>query len=172
MKASSFAPVAGPDARILILGTLPGAASLAAGQYYAHPRNAFWAIMGELVGVAVTLPYRDRIERLIERRIALWDVCASARRNGSLDSAIRSGSVLPNDIAGFLSSHEDVRLICFNGVRASELFRRLVLPSLGSSARTVNKLTLPSTSPAYAGMPFDRKLDVWRRAIAERAESG
>ena len=166
MKASSFKAIAGPDAQVLILGTLPGAASLAAGQYYAHPRNAFWAIMGELVGAAVTLPYKERIHRLVERRVALWDVCASARRSGSLDTAIRPASVLPNDIAGFLSSHEDVRLICFNGVKASELFRRFVLPELMPHGSNIRRLTVPSTSPAYAGMPSEKKLDAWRDALA------
>jgi hypoxanthine-DNA glycosylase len=165
MKASSFEAIAGPDARVLILGTLPGAASFAAGQYYAHHRNVFWVIMGELVGAAVTLPYTARVQRLIEQRIALWDVCASARRVGSLDTAIRSDSVLRNDIAGFLSSHEDVSLVCFNGVKASELFRRFVVPELGPASRPIRRLTLPSTSPAHAGMPFTKKLEAWREAL-------
>ena len=165
MKASGFKAVAGPDARVLILGTLPGAASLAAGQYYAHPRNVFWAIMGELVGAAVTLPYEERIRRLVERRVALWDVCASARRSGSLDTAIQPASVLPNDIAGFLSSHTDVRLICFNGVKAGELFRRLVLPELNPAGSRIRRLTVPSTSPAYAAMSLKEKIEAWREAL-------
>lgn len=167
MKASSFKAIAGPDARVLILGTLPGAASLAADQYYAHPRNAFWSIMGELVGAAETLRYNERVQRLVERRIALWDVCASARRAGSLDAAIRPDSVVPNDIGGFLRRHADVGLICFNGMKARELFRRLVLPDLVPPTRDIRRLTLPSTSPAYAGMPYERKLGAWREAFAE-----
>jgi hypoxanthine-DNA glycosylase len=165
MKASSFKVIADPDVRVLILGSLPGAASLAAGQYYAHPRNAFWAIMDELVGAAVTLPYKERIDRLVEQRIALWDVCASARRSGSLDTAIQPASVLPNDIAGFLSSHKDVRLICFNGVKAGELFRRLVLPVLKPSGSRIRRLTVPSTSPAYAAMSLKKKIEAWREAF-------
>ena len=165
MKASSFKAIAGPDARVLILGSLPGAASLAADEYYAHPRNGFWAIMGELVGAAPTLPYAERVQRLVDRRIALWDVCASARRIGSLDTAIRSDSVLPNDIAGFFSSHEDVSLVCFNGVKAGEIFRRLVLPDLGPASSRIRRRTLPSTSPAHAGMPFTKKLEAWREAL-------
>jgi len=167
MKASSFRAIEGPDASVLILGTLPGAASLVAGQYYAQRRNAFWDIMGELVGAAVTLPYEERVQRLVERRVALWDVCASARRSGSLDTAIRSASVVPNDIAGFLLSHADVGLICFNGVKASELFRRLVMPDLKPAASAIDRLTLPSTSPAHATMPFKEKLEAWREALAE-----
>lgn len=167
MRASGFAAIAGPNARVLILGTLPGMASLAAGQYYAHPRNAFWGIMGALVGAAPTLPYADRVRRLVANRIALWDVCASAYRSGSLDAAIRSESVRPNDIARFLRHHR-VRLICFNGTNAARMFRRLVAPSLGPSSRSVNLLTMPSTSPAYAGMPFTEKLGAWRGALAER----
>jgi hypoxanthine-DNA glycosylase len=167
MQASSFKAIAGPDARVLILGTLPGAASLSAGQYYAHPRNAFWTIMGNLVGAAVALPYEERAHRLVQRCIAVWDVCASASRPGSLDTAIQTASVIPNDIAGFLSSHKHVGLICFNGVKAGELFRRLVLPVLTPSSCRIRRLTLPSTSPAYAGMSFEGKLDVWRGALAE-----
>lgn len=167
MKASSFEAIAGRDARVLVLGTLPGAVSLATGQYYAQPRNAFWGIMGELIGAAVALPYKERVQRLVERRVALWDVCASARRSGSLDTAIRSASVLPNDIAGFLLSHADVRLICFNGVKASELFRRLVLPELKPATGAIRRVTLPSTSPAHAAMPFEKKLEAWRKALAE-----
>ena len=171
MRASSFAAIAGPDAQVLILGSLPGMASLAAGQYYAHPRNAFWGIMGELVGAWPTLSYNDRVRQLVEHRIALWDVCASAYRSGSLDAAIRSESARPNDIASFLRSHDHVRLLCFNGTKAAEMFRRLVVPSLGTPAQAINRSTMPSTSPAYAGMPFDRKLDAWRRAIVERGDS-
>src|ERR1700693_4766061 len=108
MRVSSCEAVADPDARVLILGTLPGAASLACGQYYAQPRNAFWRIMGELVGAAPALPYAERVQRLVARRFALWDVCAAARRRGSTDAAIRSTTIRPNDIAQFLQSHAGV----------------------------------------------------------------
>lgn len=164
-KASSFAAIIGPDARVLVLGTLPGAASLAASQYYAHPRNAFWPIMGDLTGASVALSYNERVRRLIDGRVALWDVCASARRSGSLDAAIRTDSVVPNDIGGLLRRHPDVGLICFNGVTARELFQRLVLRDLVPTARDVPRLTLPSTSAAHAGMSFAKKLDAWRRAL-------
>lgn len=166
MKSSSFEAVAGPDARVLILGTLPGAASLACGQYYAQPRNAFWKIMGELVGGMPTLPYTERLQRLVDRRIALWDVCAVAGRRGSADAAIRSSTVRPNDFAGFLRLHEAVEPICFNGVKAGGLYRRLVLPRLEAPASDICQVVLPSTSPAHAAMSFENKLTEWRGALA------
>jgi hypoxanthine-DNA glycosylase len=168
MRSSSFEAVAGPDARVLILGTLPGAASLACGQYYAQPRNAFWKIMGELVGAAPTLPYAERLQRLVARRVALWDVCAIARRRGSADAAIRSSTVRPNDFSGFLRSHASVELICFNGAKAGELFRRLVSPTLESPASAIRQAVLPSTSPAHAAMSFGKKLAEWRAALQDR----
>src|SRR5687768_16280967 len=99
MKSFGFEALAAPDARLLILGTLPGAVSLACGQYYAQPRNAFWRIMGELVGASIELPYAKRVECLVAERLALWDVCAVAQRRGSLDAAIQS--MQPNDFATF-----------------------------------------------------------------------
>jgi TDG/mug DNA glycosylase family protein len=166
MSSSSFKAVAGADARVLILGSLPGAASLACGEYYAQAGNAFWRIMAELVGAAPTLPYNERLQRMVAARIALWDVCARATRTGSLDAAIQVASVVPNDIPGFLRSHPNVRLICFNGAKAADLFRRLVVHRLGIEARKIAQLTLPSTSPAHAAMPFDEKLRAWRMAVA------
>ena len=171
MKSSSFEEAAGPDARVLILGTLPGAVSLACGQYYAHSRNAFWKIMGELAGAAPALPYAKRVQRLVTQRIALWDVCAVARRRGSADAAIRPSTVRPNDVAGFLRSHASIDLICFNGAKADQLFRRHVLPTLESPAGAIRRVVLPSTSPAYAAMSFDRKLAKWRAAIDDRGTS-
>lgn len=102
---AGFAPLASTAATVLILGTLPGRTSLARGEYYAQPRNAFWPIMGDLFGAGPDLPYAERTSRLIERRIAVWDVCASAKRAGSLDSKIAIGSILPNDFNGFFASH-------------------------------------------------------------------
>ena len=163
--SSSFEAVAGPDARVLILGTLPSAASLALGQYYAQPRNAFWKIMGELVGAAPALPYAERLQRLVARRIALWDVCALGRRSGSLDTAIRSSTVRPNDFAGFLRSHPSVELICFNGAKAAELFRRDTSRKPVSPATAIRRVVLPSTSPAHAALSFERKLGEWRAAL-------
>ena len=166
MKCSGFEPVAGPDARALILGTLPGAASLAKGQYYAQPRNAFWRIMADVAEAGPGLPYEKRLRRLVEQRLALWDVCASATRPGSLDSAIRPGSVRPNDFHRFLLSHPDIQLICFNGAKAAALFQRLV-PTLDVRSAQIRRVTLPSTSPAYAAMPLDRKIEAWLAVLTD-----
>src|SRR5258707_688606 len=139
MKSPSFEAIAGPDARVLILGTLPGAVSLAKGEYYAQPRNVFWKIMGELVGAAPELPYAERVQCLISGRVALWDVCAVATRRGSTDAAIVSGTIQSNDIAEFLRWHSGVEIICFNGAKAGELFRRRVSPTLASSALAIRQ---------------------------------
>ena len=164
MTSSGFEPVAGPDARVLILGTLPGAVSLATGQYYAQPRNAFWSIMAEVAGAGPSLPYNERLRRLVEQRLALWDVCASALRPGSLDSRIRTDSIRRNDFRSFLGSHPDIRLVCFNGAKAAALFQP-VLPKLEAKWTSVRRVILPSTSPAHASMPLEQKIQAWRAVL-------
>ncbi|MGE3345207.1 MAG: DNA-deoxyinosine glycosylase [Vicinamibacterales bacterium] len=156
--------MAGPDARVLILGTLPGSMSLAMRQYYAQPRNAFWPVMAAVAGAGPELPYEERLRRLVARRLALWDVCASAVRPGSLDADIRHGSVRRNDFRRFFSRHRGIRLICFNGAKASALFAA-VIPELGATWADVPRVVLPSTSPAYASMPLARKIEVWQAAL-------
>jgi hypoxanthine-DNA glycosylase len=164
-KSRGFAPVAGRDARLLVLGTLPGPESLRQRQYYALPRNAFWPIMGELIGAGPELPYVRRLELLVERRVALWDVCGAARRIGALDASIHRASVEPNDFAGFLARHRGIDLICFNGQTAEKLYRQLVLAGLPEPLRGIAQQVLPSTSPAHAAMPFGQKLARWRSAL-------
>jgi len=169
VQAQGFKPVARPDARVLVLGTLPGPMSLAMSQYYAQPRNAFWPIMGALFGAFPALAYRERLQLLTRNRVALWDVCRSAYRQGALDASIDSRSIVPNDFAAFFGRHRQVRLICFNGQTAGKLFQRLVLPGLPALMQQVPRLTLPSTSPAHAAMRFEQKLEQWksvRRALA------
>lgn len=161
-----FAPVVGGSPRVLVLGSLPGATSIAAGQYYAHPRNAFWIIMGEIAGAGPGLPYAERCARLVAGGIALWDVCAAARRPGSLDSAIDPASVEPNDFAGLLAAHPAIGHVAFNGAKAAELYRRLVQPSLVGAPGGLPQLVLPSTSPAHAGRSLESKLAAWRAALA------
>jgi hypoxanthine-DNA glycosylase len=165
-RSSGFPPVARRDARVLILGSLPGVRSIQAQQYYAQPQNAFWRIMGELVGAGPELAYAARLRALTSQRIALWDVAAAAVRPGSLDSAIVQGSVEANDFGAFLAAHRRIGLICFNGAKAAELYRRLVLPGLDEPYATLPTERLPSTSPAHAGMPYARKLEAWSSAIA------
>ena len=165
MHDKGFPPIAGADARLLILGSLPGQVSLQRQQYYAQPRNAFWKIMGRLYGTGQELPYAERAQRLVQNGIALWDVCAAAQRPGSLDAAIVHSSVVPNDFAAFIESHPHVGLICFNGGKAADLYRRLVLPGLPANLRAIHYATLPSTSPAHAAMPFEEKLTRWAAVL-------
>lgn len=163
-----FAPVADRDARILILGSLPGQKSLEMQQYYAQPQNAFWTIMEALFGAGPALPYRVRLERLIARRVAVWDVLAAGERPGSLDSSIVAASAVSNDFNGFFARHEDIGLICFNGTKAADLYRRKVLPALLPRFASLATRQLPSTSPANASLSFPAKLARWSGALGGR----
>lgn len=160
MQTTGFAPISARDAKVLILGTLPGQASLQKNEYYGQPQNVFWRIMGELFGAGPELPYEERKRRLVAARIAVWDVCAAAHRPGSLDGSIHSRSVVPNDFSAFLGSHPAVTLVCFNGAKAAALYQSLVRPGL-PDARTIRYEALPSTSPAHASMPYLEKLRRW-----------
>jgi hypoxanthine-DNA glycosylase len=157
----SFAPVCNEQARILILGSMPGKRSLEQNQYYAHPSNAFWKIMGELVGAHPDLPYATRMHQLKSSGIALWDVLGACEREGSLDADIRQESA--NDFATFFAQHPHITRVFFNGSKAEQCFTKLVhekqkLPRL-------TYLRLPSTSPAHAGVRYADKLQVWSDAI-------
>lgn len=165
MHAKGFPPIADAHARVLILGSLPGQMSLQRQQYYAQPHNAFWKIMGRLFGAGPELTYEERAQRLVQNGIALWDVCAAAQRPGSLDAAIVHSSVVPNDLAAFIESHPGIGLICFNGGKAADLYRRLVLPGLPVKLCSIHYETLPSTSPAHAAMPFEEKLTRWAAVL-------
>lgn len=167
MNAASrgFAPVCAPDAQVLILGSLPGRLSLEQRRYYASPANSFWRIMESLAITAPDASYDLRLSSLIQRRIALWDVCEEASRPGSLDSAIDARSVRANDFRAFLERHEAVRLICFNGSTAQALFLKHALPALRTTDREIVRRRLPSTSPAHAAMRFQQKLALWREAL-------
>jgi len=158
--ACGFAEVASTNARVLVLGSLPGARSIAAGEYYAHPRNTFWRIVSELFGFSATLPYPDRLSALNRSGVALWDVLQASRRPGSLDSAIDMSTARCNDFGAFFASHRHIRLVAFNGRKAAELFRRMVEPQLDYSVP--ESIVLPSTSPAHAAMSFEEKLHNWR----------
>ncbi len=160
--STGFPPVAAPDARVLILGSLPGQQSLEAAQYYAPRQNAFWRIMADIFGI--TGDYESRCEQLTQHRIALWDVLASSVRPGSMDADIRLEASQPNDFREFLSRHAEIARICFNGRKAEEIFRRYVVPGLIEAVP--NLVSLPSTSPAFASMSYDDKLAAWRSAIA------
>jgi hypoxanthine-DNA glycosylase len=151
-------PVVSPATRLLLLGSFPGEASLRAGQYYAHPRNQFWPVVGTLLGEDLTaLDYAQRLERLRQRGLGLWDVYASCEREGSLDSAIRHAQ--PNDLAALMAGLPALRGIAHNGgesARAMRVTRALGLPVW----------QLPSTSPANASWSFQRKQMAWAEAFA------
>lgn len=160
-----FPPLAEAGARVLILGSMPGTASLSADAYYAHPRNLFWPFMGSILGFDPAATYAARCAALGASGIALWDVLKECVRAGSLDSAILPTSVVPNDINGLLARCPHIRTILFNGSAADQMFRRHVLPGLaGSSAYRL--VRLPSTSPAHASQSGAAKLAVWSAEIA------
>ncbi len=158
-----FGPVARRDARVLILGSMPGAASLAAGQYYAHRRNQFWPLMGHLCGAGPDLPYPRRLARLRAAGVALWDVVGSCVRPGSLDADIRDAR--PNDLAGLLRRCPHLHTVCCNGLTAARLLRPLWPDLVAAHRRPLRLVVLPSTSPAHAARSFTAKLRAWRRAI-------
>jgi TDG/mug DNA glycosylase family protein len=159
----SFPPIARAGARVLILGTMPGKESLRRRQYYAHPRNAFWRITGEIFGFDAHAAYRTRAASLAACGVALWDVLKSCTRATSLDSDIIGSSIVPNDIGNFLARHARIRRICFNGAKAEELYLRHVRPLLPARP-DISYLRLPSTSPAHASLSFTKKLRAWRAA--------
>lgn len=150
-----MAPVGSDDALLLILGSLPGEASLAAQRYYAHPQNQFWRLLGEAIGEELaTLAYDDRLARLVARRIALWDVVGEAVRQGSLDGAIRDATA--NPLASFVKIHPRLVAIAFNGQTAGRLGRR----AFGACAGGLKLIDLPSSSPAFT-RPFAEKAAQW-----------
>ena len=152
-----FPPVSDERARVLILGSLPGQRSLQLRQYYGQPRNAFWGIMGRLFNAGPELPYTERTRRLVDSRVALWDVCGAGARS----ACPKHASVVTNAFADFLGEHRRIGLICFNGSTAAALYSRIVLPDLPEPFRDIPIKALPSTSPAHASMSFDEKLSRW-----------
>ena len=160
-SSSGFPPVTRADAQVLILGSLPSQRSLLAGEYYAHPQNAFWKIMHALTGASGS--YDERCAALVAQRIALWDVLAESVRPGSMDADIALDTAKVNDFKGFFSRHQQLHKVCFNGRKAAEVFQRFV--SLDESVAPRHFETLPSTSPAYAAMPYEEKLRLWRTVL-------
>jgi len=159
----SFEPLERADARVLVLGSIPGRISLQRGEYYAHPRNAFWSIMCGLFGIEETATYEERVRALIDARVAVWDVLHSASREGSsLDSAIATGTEAPNDLPGFVRAHPDLTAVFFNGAKAESAFLRHTLATMPRD-REIEYHRLPSTSPAHASLSSADKLERWRR---------
>ena len=159
----SFTPIENANATVLILGSMPGEASLRAGEYYAHPRNYFWRMMGALISLEPESPYEQRIHALKSARIAVWDVLHSCMREGSLDANIDKVSQIPNDFQSFFARHANITHVFFNGSAAEQIYRRNVLPVL--NVQQIEYLRLPSTSPANASIPFERKLEAWKSIL-------
>lgn len=162
--ATGFAPIVGEAPRILLLGSLPGRASIEAGEYYGKPQNAFWKIMGALCGAGPELAYAARIEALTKAGIALWDVLHAAVRPGSLDASIVAATQQANDIPALLARESTIRLVGFNGLKAAAVFRGQFGPA--PPRADIELASLPSTSPAHARLGFEAKLERWREALA------
>lgn len=154
-----FPPIIAVGARILILGNMPGVASLDAQQYYAHPRNTFWRITGELFGFDPAAHYDDRVAALNAAGVAVGDALRSCRRVGSLDSSVDRESMKVNDFGTLFTAHPTITHVCFNGAAAEANYRRLV-----DVDRALRYSRLPSTSPAHT-LRYEDKLAAWRSAI-------
>lgn len=159
----SFDPIAGKNAQILVLGSMPGRASLAAGQYYAHSQNAFWRITAELLQFDAGAPYQARVQALKSARIAVWDVLQSCVRQGSLDTMIENDTEIANDFHRFFRVHGRITHVFFNGAKAEASFKRHAAKEFGTVS--IKYARLPSTSPANAAAPFARKLEAWRAIL-------
>ena len=164
VHVQSFPPIADARATRLILGSMPGAASLSANQYYAHPHNAFWRIMSSIVPIAPDALYAERVRALLDAKVAVWDVLRSCERPGSLDSSIRRDSEVANDFVAFFRQHPRILQVYFNGGAAEASFKRHFATLLRDS--TLSFQRLPSTSPAHASLRFEQKLVAWRAAMA------
>lgn len=172
---TGLAPVHDASARVLVLGSMPGARSLDMQAYYAHPRNAFWPIMEAIFGIRSDLPYALRLAGLREHRVALWDVIGQCRRRGSLDQKVEPASIVPNDFERLFVACPSISLVAFNGRLAEQSFERHVLPDLPPRFARIERVRLPSTSPAHAAMSFERKRAAWAGALApvvDRADRG
>jgi hypoxanthine-DNA glycosylase len=154
---AGLAPVIASNTRLVVLGSFPGVASLRAQQYYGHPRNHFWPIVGALWGVdLMTLPYDQRLEQARSRGLGIWDVYASCRREGSLDQAIEDATL--NDLASLIQWAPGLRAVAHNGGESARAMRH-------TAALGLPVYKLPSTSPANASWSFERKLAAWREVF-------
>lgn len=168
-RIRGFPPIGRPDARILILGSMPSLESLNQQRYYAHPRNAFWPLMTSIYGLTGE-NYRERTNELADKGVAVWDVLKSCFRSGSLDSAIEDSTLVTNDFEGFFGEHPGIARVFFNGAKAESVFLKKVMPQLGAGSGKLSLMRLPSTSPAHAGMSLHEKKKAWRIALLEQVE--
>ena len=162
----SFPPIVSQQSKLLILGSMPGEASLKAGQYYAHPRNAFWHIMGELFGAGPSFPYRERVAILQSIGVALWDSLQACIRPGSLDASIKEE--VANDFPALFAKYPNITHVFFNGSKAERSFLRHAKPALCEDRHVFARL--PSTSPAHAAMRLESKvqaLSIVKKVLAQ-----
>jgi TDG/mug DNA glycosylase family protein len=160
----SFNAVVNDCTHTLILGSMPGQVSLDVNQYYAHSRNAFWPIINELLSLPADATYADRLFALQKNGIGLWDVLAQCERQGSLDSDIKTASIVANNFVELFQQHPQINKLLFNGATAERYFQRYVLPYLNNSA-ALTLQRLPSTSPAHAAQSLATKLSAWQSAL-------
>lgn len=150
-----FPPVTRPDTRLLVLGSLPGVVSLQQQRYYAHPQNLFWRLMSAVIHRnLVPLGYEERLEALLDAKVGLWDTVAAATREGSLDTAIRLHEA--SDLPALVATLPQLRAIGFNGAKSAAIGRRQLGPDHGLAL-----IDLPSSSPAYASLSFEKKRAAW-----------
>jgi len=160
----SFPPAVGNAPEFLILGSMPGEESLRQQQYYAHPKNLFWKIMGSLLNFEhEKTPYAERLEILKQNKIALWDVTHSCIRPGSMDSDIKHAEL--NDFNTFFSEHPSIKRVLCNGQTSFKIFSKY---AHSGKLYNIEVIPLPSTSPAFASMRFEQKLDAWRSAFIKK----
>jgi double-stranded uracil-DNA glycosylase len=167
MLSFGLPPISSPSARVLILGSLPGRLSLERSEYYANPQNVFWKIIAARVP-ELPADYAGRVRVLTSKRVALWDVLAAATRSGSLDADIADDAI-PNNFRAFFHAHPGIDLIGFNGGTAARLYERHVMPTLTEAQRSIVRTTLPSTSPAHAGVSFAQKAARWSAIFRDHA---
>lgn len=164
MRICGFPPISRPDARVLVLGSMPGRESLAQQRYYAHPRNGFWPIVRELFKLTGS-DYGQNVQQLKQNHVAVWDVLKACFRTGSLDSEIDDRTIVTNDFQNFFTGHPQIRRVFFNGARAESIYLKHVLPGLDGAPATLRLQRLPSTSPAHASMSLEQKREEWRILI-------
>lgn len=168
--AEGFAPVVDARTRALVLGSMPGRASLARAAYYAHPRNAFWPLMRALFGVPAEGPIEARYPALLAAGVGLWDVLGACHRPGSLDGAIRMADAETRPLAALLDAHPRIHALAFNGATAARVFRQRIAPTLAPGRLAgLRLLAMPSTSPAHASLDLAAKRAAWaalREALA------
>ena len=161
-----FPPISRPDARTLILGSMPSRESLAQRRYYAHSRNSLWPIVSSLFKFTDN-DYQQNTDLLTQNGIAVWDVLKTCFRTGSLDSDIDNSTIVTNDFQQFFTHHPNISRVFFNGAKAESVYLKYVLPGLEGTAARLKLQRLPSTSPAHASMSLEQKKSAWRVILVE-----